>query len=129
MIKYTNKKVISVQEWDRVVEETYNKPYSFQQQEGCQDRGMVNITIPEEWDNNEEMHDSIPEEINGEVMGVKFNVWLSRDVNEWNGNPEDKPYINLFWKRNFYPDIQTVANDLYKKGLIEAGEYTIDIDW
>lgn len=36
--------------------------------------------------------------------------------------------INLFWERNFYPDINTLANDLYKKGLIKKGEYLIVID-
>jgi hypothetical protein len=35
----------------------------------------------------------------------------------------------MFWERNFYPDTYTVANDLYDKGLIEAGDYIINIDW
>lgn len=128
MLKYTTKKVIEVQDWDKLVQETYNKPYMFQQQEGCQSRGVVNITIPSE-SYEEEMNDSIPEVINGEEIGVKFDVWLERDPKEWNGKEENKRFINLFWQKNFYPDIQTVANDLHKKGLIEAGEYTINIDW
>lgn len=41
MLKYTNKKVISVQDWDELVQETYGKPYSFQQQNGCQDREII----------------------------------------------------------------------------------------
>lgn len=75
------------------------------------------------------MHDSIPERINGNKMGVKFDVWLQRDPTEWNGKKGDESYLDLFWGRNFYPDIHTVANDLYNKGLIEAGDYVIDIDW
>lgn len=42
---------------------------------------------------------------------------------------QSKSHINLFWMRSFYPNIQTVANDLYKQGLIEAGDYSIKIDW
>ena len=97
------------------------------------------------------MNDEIPEVINGDEMGVKFDVWLKRDPNaplnptkeelkncnyywgksekderEWKN---DKSHIRLFWERNFYPNVQTVANDLYEKGLIEAGNYSIKIDW
>ena len=42
---------------------------------------------------------------------------------------QDSWLIDLWWKRNFYPDIEMVANDLHAKGLLEAGEYAIDIDW
>lgn len=35
----------------------------------------------------------------------------------------------MWWVRNFYPDVNMVANDLYEKGLLEAGEYLINIDW
>jgi|ERR1035437_3502707 hypothetical protein len=129
MIKYRTEKVIDAQDWDDLVIETYDKSYSFQQQEGCQSRGNVHITIPEEWDNDVDMNDSVPEEINGEEMGVKFDVWLKRDTKEWNGDKEDERFLHLFWERNFYPDLQTLANDLYKRGEIEAGDYTINIDW
>lgn len=137
MLKYKTAKVIDVQDWDRLVEETYKKPYSFQQQDGCQPRGVVHLTIPEEWTEDEEMNDEIPFKINGNEMGVKFQVWLDTTVEEVNtkfeevnGKPESYPGQNsLFWERNFYPDLQTVANDLYKKGLVEAGDYTINIDW
>ena len=137
MLKYKTERVVQVRDWDRLVTETYKKPYSFQQQDGCQSRGVVNITIPDKWTNDEEMNDSIPEVINGDEMGVKFQVWLDTTVEEVNakfeevnGKPESYPGQNsLFWERNFYPELQTVANDLYNKGLIEAGSYTINIDW
>ena len=96
------------------------------------------------------MNDKIPEIINDEHnMGIKFNVWLNRDPKD-PLNPsdselkscnyyydssdrkkwcEDIGHINLFWERNFYPCLQSVANDLHKKGLIEAGDYSIEIDW
>ena len=35
----------------------------------------------------------------------------------------------MFWERNFYPHVEMVMNDLHAKGLVEAGEYVIDIDW
>ena len=128
MLKYETQRVVQLQDWDKLVKDTYGRPYSFQQQEGCKSRGTYNITIPSEYTNDDEMNDSIPEEINGDEMGVKFDVWLARDpkapVNGKSGSD-----IELFWARNFYPDVETVANDLYEKGLIEAGEYTIDIDW
>lgn len=129
MIKYTNKKVIEVSDWDELVEKTYGKPYSFQQQNGCQDRGVIDLTIPSDWADDDSMNDSIPEEINGEEMGVKFQVWLDRDPQEWKGTKDDALYLDLFWSRNFYPDLYTLANDLHAKGLIEAGDYSINIDW
>ena len=123
------KQVITVQDWDNLVVTTYGKPYSFQQQDGCMGRGNfnINITIPEECDDFED--DTVPEVINGDEMGVSFNAWLARDPDEWNGKPEDKRFLNLFWERNFYPDVQMVANDLHAKGLIPAGKYVIEIDW
>lgn len=127
MLKIQSKSVISVQDWDDLVTQTYGKPYSFQQQNDCQDRGMFDITIPSRGDDYP--NDSVPEVINGEKMGVSFQAWLARDPNEWNGNEEDKNFLSLFWDRNFYPDIQTLANDLHSKGLIPAGDYVIEIDW
>jgi hypothetical protein len=133
MLKYRIEKVIDCQDWDSLVQKTYGKPYNFQQQDGCQPRGIVRITIPSEYvdDYEEEMNDDIPFEINGDEMGVKFEKWLNttpEDINK--KNPERyKGQNNLFWNRNFYPNLEVVANDLYKKGLVEAGDYTINIDW
>ena len=84
-------------------------------------------------------------------MGVKFKTWLDRDPNAplnpskqelkqcnyyWGKTEEDEKHwkedksnIHMFYERNFYPDFQTVANDLCEKGLLEPGDYTIDIDW
>lgn len=128
MLKYKNERVIKVQDWDDLVEKTYGRTYHFQQQEGCQNRGVVHFRVPDE-DYDEEMNDSIPEIVNGEEMGVKFKVWLDRDPKQPIPDQRYDWELNLFWKRNFYPDFQTVANDLYKKGLIEEGEWTINIDW
>jgi hypothetical protein len=127
MIKFQNKQVISVQDWDDLVVNTYGRPYSFQQQDGCKDRGNVSITIPSSADDYEK--DTIPEKINGSQMGVSFKAWLARDPNEWSVKPQQDYHLDLFWSRNFYPNVQMVANDLHAKGLIPAGNYDIEIDW
>lgn len=127
MIKTQNKQLISMGAWDSLVEKTYGKIYCFQQQDGCQERGTFHLTVPDTPEDYE--NDTLPEKTNGSQMGVSFKAWLARDPKEWNGNPADKPFMCLFWQRNFYPDIQMVANDLHEKGLLPAGEYVIEINW
>ena len=131
MLLVKNVKMIEVSDWDELVSNTYNRPYRFQQQDGCKERGMFNITIPSKFTEDEEryMNESIPEVINGEEMGIKFKKWLERNPKKTVGDRRKNWEIELFWDRNFYPNIQTVANDLYSKGLIEAGDYIINIDW
>jgi len=133
-MKIRTEQVIDVSEWDKLVEETYGRPYSFQQQDGCQPRGNYRLTVPDkEMDFDRDMNDSVPEVVNGPKMGVKFAAWLARDPkqppNGEKGIREDAFGIELWWYRNFYPCIQTVANDLHAKGLLPAGKYTINIDW
>lgn len=127
-MKIRNVKMIDVSEWDKLVSDTYGKPYAFQQQDGCKSRGIFNITIPSDCSEDKDRPDSIPEVINGVKMGVNFKAWLKRDPKQAVGYEQDR-FIGLFWDRNFYPDIHTIANDLHKKGLIDAGDYIINIDW
>ena len=135
MIKTRTEQVIDVSDWDHLVIETYGKPYSFQQQDGCKDRQRIRLTIPYKPYDYE--NDTVPEVVNHEEMGVSFKAWLARDPKQHlvgNSNigeeaRNDSFGINLWWERNFYPDVQMIANDLYEKGLIEAGDYVIDIDW
>lgn len=117
---------ISSENWDEIVINTYNKYYEFQQQEGCKDKGTFKLEVPSKYTRDNEMHNSIPEVVNGELMGVKFDIWLKRDINQ--GLENKKDFIDLFWCRNFYPDIYTLANDLYKRGIIEEGIYIIGIE-
>lgn len=130
MVKFTNCKIIQVQDWDDLVQKTYNKPYSFQQQDDCKDRGIEYITVPCE-DPHDYDYDTIPEIVNGRKMGVSFKAWLERDPtlkipSKDNFNLD---FTELWWDRNFYPDVSMIINDLYSKGLLEAGEYGINIDW
>ena len=130
-MKFKQVQMIEVQEWDQLVEETYGRIYSFQQQDGCKDRGVENLTVPVQhpWDYE---NDTIPEKVNGDEMGVSFKAWLERDPKQKinsDGARDRELCLNLFWKRNFYPSIGMIANDLHSKGLLPAGEYGINIDW
>jgi hypothetical protein len=129
-MKIRNVKMIDCHEWDALVKKTYGRPYCFQQQDGCKDRGTHSFTVPDASE-DEEMNDSVPEVVNHEERGVKFAVWLARDPKKKLKGKENQNSwsLDLWWTRNFYPDFQTVANDLHAKGLLEAGDYTIDIDW
>jgi len=128
-MKITNKKFIEVDDWDELIIKTYGRPYKFQQQDDCRGRGIHTLSVPSEYDEEAEMNDYIPELVNGSKMGVKFAVWLDRDPKQQIPGQEQPYQLNLFWERNFYPNINTVANDLYNQGLLGKGEYIINIDW
>lgn len=130
MIKVKNVQMIDLYDWDNLVEKTYGRPYSFQQQDGCKDRGTFDLKVPSKAYDFE--NDTIPEEVNGEEMGVSFAAWLARDPKQkldTTDNWDREHGLDLFWTRNFYPDVQMIANDLHEKGLLPAGDYVIDIDW
>ena len=146
-LKIKTVKMIDCSDWDDFVSKVYGRPYCFQQQDDCKPRGIFRFSVPCEVKDNFD-NDTIPEMINGEKMGVSFEAWKTRDPKEpIKGDPSDPRFeiaqinkysryprasesdINLFWERNFYPDFQMVANDLHKKGLLEAGNYVLDIDW
>lgn len=127
MTKFKTVTVIDVSDWDDLVKETYGKPYSFQQQDGCKERQTVHLEAPcDEYDFE---NDTIPEEVNGEEMGVSFKAWLARDPKQPIDGQEYEWENTLFWERNFYPDVSMLINDLHSKGLIPTGEFAIEIDW
>ena len=131
MVKFHTRKVINVRDFDKLVQKTYGKVYSFQQQDDCKDRGIERITVPCENPNDYE-NDTVPEVVNHPEMGVSFKAWLERDPKQKLNSPDDwdKNYgLSMWWERNFYPNVDMIINDLYEKGLIEAGEYDINIDW
>lgn len=134
-MKIRTEQVIDVSEWDALVRETYGRPYSFQQQDGCKGRGSFRFTVPTPAEDYEDYEaTSIPEIVNGKDIGVSFAAWLARDpkaplVDARDGCRKEDWCIELWWERAFYPDIYMVANDLHAKGLLKAGEYTINIDW
>ena len=125
--------MIDVIEWSKFVEETYKRPYNFQQQNGCQDRGTFHLTVPI-IEPEDFKADRVPEIVNDNKMGVSFKAWLERDpkapLREDDKTIRTEEYaINMWWERNFYPSIEMIANDLHSKGLLDAGEYIINIDW
>jgi hypothetical protein len=128
MLRYTTVKTIDLSDWDEIVERTYGRPYSFQQQDGCKERQNVRIRIPDtefyDYENG-----TVEETVNGPEEGVSFAAWLARDPKQGLPGREDAWGLELWWHRNFYPDVQMVANDLYERGLVEAGDYQIVIDW
>ena len=146
MIKFNKRNIIEVSDFDNLVQETYNRPYSFQQQDDCKSRGTFNFEVPSKYGIEDFENDTIPEIVNHSEMGVSFKAWLERDPNKlipddaknrassWKPTEEEiesmrKSSTYLWWDRNFYPHVDMIIEDLYKKGLIEEGEYTINIDW
>lgn len=126
-MKITNVKMIDVSDWDKFVKDTYGRPYKFQQQNGGRDRGVFSLTVPE--DANDFENETVPEVVNGDKMGVSFKAWLDRDPKKPIPGQKYDFELAFWWERNFYPDIQMVANNLYKIGKLKKGEYLINIDW
>lgn len=119
--------VIPCYELDETVTSTYGRPYCFQQQDGCKPRGRVHVSVPNEL--NDWPNDTVKEKVNGPEHGVSFKAWLERDPKQPLLGDPDSYSLQLWWYRNFYPHIDMVLNDLYKRGIIDEGDYTIDIDW
>lgn len=90
-------------------------------------RGTYHLTVPSgAYDFN---NDTVPEIVNHVEMGVSFKAWLARDPKQPLSSREDGSGLELWWTRNFYPSVEMIANDLHDRGLLEAGEYLIIIDW
>lgn len=128
-LKVQKKKVIEVSDWDDLVTKVYGRPYNLQQQNGCVARQMMEIEVPCECAEDFE-NDTVPEIVNHRKMGVSFKAWLERDPKQKLDKSEfGNDFTDTWWERNFYPNLDTVINDLHAKGYLEAGEYSIDIDW
>lgn len=80
MLKTKTVKQESVQDWDEFVSSTYGKPYAFQQQDGCKERGTEEITVPEVYVDCDYEETEISFEANGKEMGVSFETWLNRET-------------------------------------------------
>lgn len=131
MIKTRTITLIDVGDFDNLVSETYGRIYDLQQQDGCKKRQLVEISVPclspYDYENV-----AVEEKVNGQQMGVSFAAWLARDPKQKLNTTDKWDYehgLDLFWRRNFYPSLDMVINDLYDRGLLPAGEYAIDIDW
>lgn len=126
--------LIDVMEWDELVESTYGKPYSFQQQDGCKERGIYFLKVPCKYAEKFDVeNETVTEEVNHPEMQVSFKAWLERNptkrLDTKNQYGKTSYRLETWWHRNFYPAVEMLANDLHQKGLLPAGEYIINIDW
>jgi hypothetical protein len=125
-MKIETVKMIRSSEWDKLVRKTYGRPYCFQQQDGCKHPNIaLPFKVPSSADECDFENDSIPEDFDTDEMGVSFSAWLQKDINLPKAEKWER---EIWWERNFYPDFQMVANDLYKKGLLPKGEYYMYIE-
>lgn len=126
MLKFEQVYTIDVSNWDEFVKNHYGKKhYSFQQQNGCQERGNYRINV--DWIDKDCIftNDEVELEINGDEMGVSLKSWIDAKESFFN----DEFHERLFWERNFYPAVEEIVLDLYEKGLIPHKMFDIKIDW
>lgn len=128
-LKYELVKLVESYDWDDLVKEVYSRPYCLQQQDGCRERGIIRLTVPN--NNWYKYDDKVPEDVNTDEIGVSLHRWLMRDptkpLSGYGGTEQWK--IDMWYERHFYPHVQEIANDLYKLGHLDASTYVINIDW
>lgn len=134
---------LSDSEWDAFVSEVYGKPYCLQQQDDCYPNGSTKrFTVdakdvgvapnPDYWVHPRDYcfeikpTDSLDDI---EEQGVGLDAWLARDPKEPLPVQVYDHELELFWQHNFYPVFDDVVTDLASRGLLEPGEYVIDISW
>jgi hypothetical protein len=122
-------RLIQLQEWNDLVRETYERPYDFQQQNGCRERGTFEFTVPLEEYGRVSPDETIKDLKDTEEMVVGFDAWSSRDPKAPLSDQRCDFELNLWWLRNFYPQIEDIIDDLYSKGELVPGDYVIQIDW
>lgn len=128
-MKVQIKKFVPVHVWNEFVREVYGRSYKLESQEHYCNEIVSFLTIPTSYDSDDDMNDSIKEIVQGLEKGVKFKTWLSRDpLQPLLTRRYDEWELETFWEENFYPDLQTLANDLYKKNKLDSGEYIIYFD-
>lgn len=115
-LEYDEIRMIDLDRWNDFIRSVYGRPYDFQQQDGCKERGIHFFGVPLKGT----PYDFDRDEAFGRTEGVRFEAWLNESVNS---------YKELQWARNFYPSMDMIITDLYKRGLIAEGQYAINIDW
>lgn len=119
---------LDVREWDELVQKHYGKPYDFQQQDGCKERQIVELEVPDPNAEDFDFQEELTSTALAGIEGVSFDQWENTDSSETFG--EANPwYVEILWDRNFYPHVSMIVNDLHSKGILPEGKYMIDIDW
>lgn len=136
-LKVENLKCIRVENWDSFIAEVYgnDKHYSFQQQNGCMERGIVEFDVDEfiEYEEAEDFDDAndtdIDYSLNGETYAISLELWLTTKPENTRKYFKSDFENDLFWTRHFYPSFDQLINDLRNKKLISDGKYCIIVDW
>lgn len=124
MIKTLDLKIIDASDWSQLVKETYNLPYNLRWQDDGIEGGIIILKVPTKGYD----YDSTPENIDfNEGRGISFKSWLTHNPKEWEPDFSEIPFLERFGKYNFYPHLEILANDLYQKGLLPAGDYGINV--
>ncbi len=131
MLKSRLVRLVELRDWNELVVATYGRPYNFQQQRGCMNRGTEELLVEGNYKGEDFFEQTeIPETTNTYEMGVTLEAWLSRDPKQRLSEEENSDWeLEMWWERNFYPDIDFLAEDMANRGVLEPGTYVINIDW
>lgn len=133
MLKTHHVNLVSDHDWDEFITATYKKSYCFQQQAGCRDRCTYEFSLPLECEPGgyELDLEDVPATLKTFAMQTTFAKWLERSEKEplSSDTSQSKSALELWWQRHFYPAPEVIADNLYKRGLLPAGDYVIEIDW
>lgn len=121
MIKSKIKHVISSAAWNKQVSKIYGRPYSIEDQ--FEFNRVLGFKVPNR--SFDFANETVEENEDTKETGVNFKSWIARDPDQKIGSDPCAFVTTLWWYRAFYPDIEVLANDLFKKGLLERGEYVI----
>ena len=121
MIKSKIKHVISSAAWNKQVSKIYGRPYSIEDQ--FEFNRVLEFKVPNR--SFDFANETVEENEDTKETGVNFKSWITRDPDQKIGSDPRAFVTTLWWYRAFYPDIEVLANDLFKKGLLERGEYVI----
>lgn len=99
--------MISDHDCDKLITATYKKPYGFQQQAGCRDRGTYEFSLPLDCEPEEYELDleDVPATLKTYAMQTTFAKWLERSAEEplSSETSQGNSAIELWWQRHFYP--------------------------
>lgn len=128
MIIVSEDKTILHTDLNKLVTETFKKPYNFQQQDNCRAKQTISITVPIK-SPTDFSNKKIPYDLNSEKKGIAFENWLKNSPKKTKPKFDYSWENSLFWLRNFYPHLDMVLNNLHEKKLIDSGTYNLIITW
>ncbi len=109
-------------DFSKMVSEVYGRPYRFQQQGDMKGQDSIEKFEVSDFDDETD-----PDEyFRGAYSLPSLADWLAAEP------PTKENYSHaeeLRWDREFYPPFEEVVHDLYKRGLIDKGNYALHIWW